>query len=214
MREGDTSRPARLATYFRCRFYQRADARERRERAGRQDNAPDRAKLRDMNAISQLPRQLELNLAALSRAFRQALRHAVKTDPQGSEETSAAWQVVAARQTLLLKMMEAVSQFGSGAAAAPENQSLPLVEAANEAVPAAEPAVSDEDLLASLPPEVLEVRNRILAVMKWPVGNHGDRRRQAQELARLEELLERRYNRWKAGQPLPNNGMNLGSSSQ
>ena len=171
--------------------------------------------------MTQLPRQLELNIAALSRGFRQALRYALKHDPQGTEETSPAWKTVAARQTLLLAMLSAVGQFLNNppppAPSAPElpnsqaeiAPALSLLDATNEAKAESEEEdgdLTEEQLRALLPPDIQRVREKILAVLKWPANNRREKRRQSLELQRLQGILERRLNQWKAelaAQPPP-----------
>ena len=166
--------------------------------------------------MNQLPRQLELNLTALSRSFRQALRFALKTDPQGLPETSPAWQIVAERQVMFLTTLTVVGQFLHGQlpplVPAPIPPAPELVEAINETPPAppATPAAeapcetqrrepTEEELLATLPPDILRVREKILAVEKWPTNNFREKKRQAVELKRLQGIMGRRYNQWQAG---------------
>lgn len=60
---------------------------------------------------SQLSRQLWLAINDLRRAYRQAMRFAVQTDPEGNEETSAAWKAVAHRRALLLETLAAAAPF-------------------------------------------------------------------------------------------------------
>src|SRR5688572_28819787 len=60
---------------------------------------------------SQLSHQLWQTIKDLRRAYRQAMRFAVQTDPQGSEETSAAWKTVAHRRALLEDTLKAAAPF-------------------------------------------------------------------------------------------------------
>lgn len=59
----------------------------------------------------QLSNQLWATIGDLERAYRQALRFAVQTNPHGSEATSAAWRTVAQRRALLEKTLSAAAPF-------------------------------------------------------------------------------------------------------
>ena len=172
--------------------------------------------------MNQLPRQLELNLTALSRSFRQALRYALKTDPQGTAETSPAWQIVAERQVMLLTTLTVVGQFLHGQlppplTPPPQPALAPapvMVEAFNETAPPApvpvaptipeevqvqrRPEPTDEELLATIPPDMLRLREKIIAVQQWPTNNFREKKRQATELKRLQGIMGHRYNQWQA----------------
>jgi hypothetical protein len=60
---------------------------------------------------SQLSRQLWQTINDLRRAYRQAMRFAVQSDPHGSEQTSDAWKTVAHRRALLEDMLKAAAPF-------------------------------------------------------------------------------------------------------
>lgn len=166
---------------------------------------------------SQLSRQLELNVNALSRGFRQALRHATKTDPLGTPETSPAWKTVVARQELLLHMLRAVAPFLLPAAPA-ETAPVESISAFEDISAKSESPIqpdalenaddtddhiddeqlSEEEFRANLPPEVRRVHEKIDAVMKWPTDTPRQKRHRSQELQRLKGALMRRLEAWRA----------------
>lgn len=163
---------------------------------------------------SQLPRQLELNLNAVSRSFRQALRFATKHDPEGTEETSPAWKTVAARQAVLLTMLSAISPFLNPVTpqVIPQLPSPPVeepavieepevMEAANEAPVFETPASgSAPGFLASLPAEIQAIYHQILDREQQPAATRQQKRQKQRALECMKADLRKRYDKWRAAQ--------------
>lgn len=162
----------------------------------------------------QLPRQLKLNINALSRSFRQALRHATKHDPQGTAETSPAWKAVAARQAMLENMLAAIGPFlqlqtpaepapaePAAAAGKPEAQEGELLPQSQEAEKEDDEINADinaeEAYLDALPPDIRELQQSITFAMKKPEVSLQQRREKAQILDQLQRELKRKMNQWR-----------------
>jgi hypothetical protein len=152
--------------------------------------------------MTQLTRQLELNIAALSRGFRQALRHAQKTDPQGTAETSPAWKTVADRQAMLLTMLAAAAPFLQPRTEAPAPTPPPaaIIDTPREIE---DPAVIDDESadegcpsissginLAILPPDIRELHEKMVEIMNSPTKFPSQRARRLEELGHLQDVLE------------------------